>query len=84
MVSKIAQWRKVQPEEISIQEPFADSLDSLAVVSLSGELGVWLKRKLSPNLVYEYTTIKALAQHLAQQSNTSDNNRFIPNGVSRI
>jgi acyl transferase domain-containing protein/acyl carrier protein len=40
----------------------------LAAVSLAGELEDWLKCRLSPTLIYEYPTIAALSQFLAEDS----------------
>lgn len=43
-------------------------LNSAAVVSMIGELEDWLKLELSPSLLFEYTTIDAVATYLHHQS----------------
>jgi acyl transferase domain-containing protein/acyl-CoA synthetase (AMP-forming)/AMP-acid ligase II/acyl carrier protein len=72
LISRLAELLKVGPESIDIREPFTrHGLNSLAAVSLSGELEVWLERRLSPTLLYEYHNIESLAQHLAGDSDSS-------------
>jgi len=66
LVAKISSLTGIQAKEISVDQPFAHfGLDSVAAVSLSGELEDWLGRKLSPTLVYDYPSVKALADYLA-------------------
>ena len=72
LVSKIAQKLQVNPHNLDIREPLAHyGLDSVAAVSLSGDLENWLGRRLSPTLVYDYPSIEALARYLAKESKTS-------------
>lgn len=55
----------IDPQEIDIQQPFENyRMDSAEMLSLTGTLEDWLGRQLSPNLVYEYPTIKTLTQYL--------------------
>ncbi len=68
LINAISQQLKVAPQEIDTREPFARyGLDSVAAVSLSGELEAWLERRLSPTLTYDYPTIEALTRYLAEQ-----------------
>lgn len=54
-------------EEIELDESFSYyGLDSAMAVRLIGDLGVALNRKLSPTLLYSYTTISSLAQYLSE------------------
>jgi glutamate-1-semialdehyde-2,1-aminomutase len=81
LVSNIAERLRVNPQDIEVQQPFSRyGLDSVAAVSLSGELGDWLGRKLSPTLVYDYPTIEALVprlvEELAKSPNPLDVNAF--------
>ena len=46
-------------------------LDSLTLLMLTDDLGIWLERRLPPTLAWEYTSIKTIAQHLAQESDLS-------------
>ncbi|MDM0053046.1 type I polyketide synthase [Variovorax sp. J22R115] len=55
----------VAPVRLDVQAPFATlGLDSLAAVQLSGDLGRWLARSLSPTIVFDHPTPEALARHL--------------------
>lgn len=66
LVSKLAEILNMKPDEIDIQEPFANyGLDSVEAVTLSGDLETWLGRKLSATLVFDYPNIEALSRHLA-------------------
>ncbi|MEO0488307.1 MAG: beta-ketoacyl synthase N-terminal-like domain-containing protein, partial [Cyanobacteria bacterium J06659_2] len=67
LVNRIAEHLNVTSTQIDPQLLFSDyGIDSATAVSLSGELEQWLKRRLSPTLIYDYPTITHLAQHLAQ------------------
>ncbi len=64
--TQIAERLGVSAHEIDIHQPLAAyGLGSLAAVSLAGELEDFLERRLSPTLIYEYPTIVALSQVLA-------------------
>lgn len=53
-------------ESIALEEEFPLlGLNSVHAVSLTGELEEFLDRSLEPSLVYEYPTIRSLAQYLA-------------------
>jgi len=76
-VGEIRQWLReqialrlgVSAEEIEVQEPFTSyGLDSMELISVSGFLEQWLGRELSPNLMYDYTTIEEVAAYLAEES----------------
>lgn len=66
LISNLAIYLRVQPDEIDISQPFAYyGLDSSVAVSLTGDLADWLHlEKLDPMLFWEYPYIEALAQHL--------------------
>jgi myxalamid-type polyketide synthase MxaE and MxaD len=73
LIAKLAERLGIAANEIDIREPFASyGLGSTEAVSLAGELADWLGRKLSPALAYEYSTIEALARHLAGLPDTSE------------
>jgi acyl transferase domain-containing protein/acyl carrier protein len=68
LVSKLAERLKLSPESIDPRQSFVRySLDSVAAVELSNELGEWLSRAVSPTLIYDYPSPDALAQHLAEE-----------------
>jgi len=77
LATKISQQVGIAPNEIDIRQPFsAYGIDSVTAVSLSGELANWLKRQLSPTLIYDYPTIETLANYLNSEKG-SDNPKSI-------
>ncbi len=68
MSSYLAQLLALEPDEVNATIPFDRyGLDSSVAVGLTGDLEDWLDRKLDPTLLYDYPTIEALAQHLAEE-----------------
>ncbi len=62
---QISRRLKLPATAIDPREPFSRyGLDSLAAVELSGELEKWLGRHLPPTLLYDYPSIRLLAEHL--------------------
>ncbi|RCJ32520.1 hypothetical protein A6770_18940 [Nostoc minutum NIES-26] len=58
----------VNHSEINIHLPFEYyGITSLEALRLTYAIEVWLGRRLSLELVYEYPTVKVLAQHLAKE-----------------
>ncbi|HEY9670381.1 MAG TPA: acyl carrier protein [Waterburya sp.] len=69
IVSYLAQLLEMNPDEINTTIPFDQyGLDSSAAVGMTGDLEDWIGKKIDPTLVYDYPTIEALAQHLANES----------------
>jgi myxalamid-type polyketide synthase MxaB len=65
LIAQIAERLSVPASEIDVTQPFDRyGLDSLAAVTLSGDLEQYLNRSLSPTLVYEHSTIAELAAFL--------------------
>ncbi|AUB36054.1 Acyl-CoA synthetase [Nostoc flagelliforme CCNUN1] len=65
VVSHLALYLKVSPDDIDIQEPFAAyGLDSSVAISMTGELAQWLGYELEPTIFWEYPNMKVLAQYL--------------------
>jgi acyl-CoA synthetase (AMP-forming)/AMP-acid ligase II/acyl carrier protein len=68
LISHLATYLKILPEEIDIREPFACyGLDSSVAVSLTGELADWLGCELEITLLWEYPSTQKVARHLASQ-----------------
>ncbi|MBP5975408.1 AMP-binding protein [Brasilonema sp. CT11] len=68
LVSHLALYLNIPPDEIDIQEPFtAYGLDSAVAVSMTGELGEWIGCELAIILFWEYPSIEILAQYLAEE-----------------
>ena len=59
----------VAPSEIDLHEQFKHyGLSSKEAVGLSGDLEAWLKRPISPTVLWNYPCIAVLAEHLAGQT----------------
>jgi acyl-CoA synthetase (AMP-forming)/AMP-acid ligase II/acyl carrier protein len=68
LISHLALYLNIPPDEIDIQEPFsAYGLDSAVAVSLTGQLAQWIGCELEITLFWEYPSIETLAQYLAEE-----------------
>lgn len=68
LIEHIAEELEIEPDTIDITKPLASyGLDSVAAVSISGELELWLQTKLDPTLLFEYPTIEKISRHLIEQ-----------------
>jgi acyl carrier protein len=66
LVAYLSQLLEVDPAQIDLKMPLESyGLDSSAAVGLTGDLENFLGRELEPTILYDYTTIAALSQHLA-------------------
>jgi amino acid adenylation domain-containing protein/thioester reductase-like protein len=69
LLTRIASIIEMDTSSIDLHQPFAYyGLGSVQAVSLTGDLEVFLKRKLSPTLAWDFPTIELLANHLANDS----------------
>ena len=89
LIAKIAAKLGLDSRKIDVNEPLINyGLDSVAAVTLSGELADWLERKISPTIVYDYPTIESLASYLGESSlpstaNINQNNNS-PSNIQEI
>lgn len=68
LVSRVAELTGINPQEISVLEPFTGfGLASKDMIMLSGELEELLGCRLTPTLLYDYPSIGKLARHLAER-----------------
>jgi acyl carrier protein len=68
LVSYVAQLLNISEKEIDVTVSFDRyGLDSLAAVNLSSNLEKWLGCEIDPTILYDYPTIKDLAQYLAEE-----------------
>jgi len=73
LIAHLAREAGIKPEEIDTKVPFSRyGLDSVAALTLVGDLERELRLELSPTLPYEYPTPEALAQHLAGLGRRAD------------
>jgi acyl carrier protein len=69
LVSKVAELAGIDVDHIDANEPVAFyGLDSVAAVSLSGELQDFLGCRVPPTLVYDCPSIEAMVNYLSTGS----------------
>ncbi|MGK7872426.1 MAG: acyl carrier protein [Xenococcaceae cyanobacterium] len=67
LVSYLAQLLEIDPAQVSITTSFDRyGLDSSATIGLNNDLGNWLGREIDPTITYDYPSIEALGNHLAE------------------
>lgn len=67
MTDYLAAQLKVDRASLDIRTPLDEcGVDSAAAVRMMGDLEDYIGRELSPSLPYEYPTIEALSEHLAE------------------
>lgn len=67
LIQRIAQRLRVSPLSININDPFSIyGINSVDIVSLSGELSEVVGHHLSPTLIYDYPSIYELCCHLTE------------------
>ena len=75
LVSHLARHLNILPNEIAVNESFADyGLDSSVAVSITGDLAEWIGYELEPTLFWEHPNIKAIALYLAEESQVTVKN----------
>ncbi|MBY0585867.1 SDR family NAD(P)-dependent oxidoreductase [bacterium] len=69
ITQSLARKLRVETSDIDARQPFSTfGLDSLAMVSLVGELETWLEQSLSPTLAWDYPSIETLSAFLAGET----------------
>ena len=67
MQERVAQDLGTPADEVDVNATFDTlGLDSLAILIATGELAEWLQTELEAATLFEYPTIKKLADHLAK------------------
>ena len=67
MAEYIADLLGVESEEVDPELSFDRfGLDSAAAIGMTGALEDWLGTEIDPTLVYDYPSIKAMADHLGK------------------
>jgi acyl transferase domain-containing protein/acyl-CoA synthetase (AMP-forming)/AMP-acid ligase II/acyl carrier protein len=65
MTARVAQSAGISAGEIDLEASFSTyGLGSADIMGLSGELGDWLGREISPTLMYDYPSIRKVAEYL--------------------
>ncbi len=72
LITQIAEKGGVDPEDIDIDEHLsAYELESIDVLPIIMTIDRWIGKRLSPTLLYNYTTIRTLAERLAEEVDVS-------------
>lgn len=65
LIDRLASLLELEATAIDINRSFYDyGLNSSTAIHLTGELEDWLGDEVEPTLLYEYSTIKAIADYL--------------------
>lgn len=73
LVEQISRRQHLALGDIDVRQPFVQyGLDSVQAVELTGELEIYLGRKLSPTLAWDYPTITSLSEYLAADSQSAE------------
>ena len=68
LVFYLAKLLNIEPEDVNVTIPFERyGVNSEDAIILSGDLQEWLGCELDPTLLYDYPTIEALVQYLAEE-----------------
>jgi acyl carrier protein len=68
LAERIALYLKRRPSEIDPSVPLAEyGLDSVAALSLCGDIEEDFDLVLEPTVAWDYPTVQALAQHLMEE-----------------
>ncbi len=68
LVDKIAEQCDLKPQSVDIHKPLTNyGLDSIVAFTVVGDLEDWLEIELPATLLWDYPTIAAIAEYLAEQ-----------------
>lgn len=66
IVHRLARILDVAPEAIDVNERLENyGLESVEVITVSGDLSDWIERKVAPTILWDYPTISQLAEYIA-------------------
>jgi len=72
LVAQVKTIAKVEADVIDINEQFINyGLNSVDAVNLSGELEDYLGYEIPASIMYEFSTINELVQHLSSEFNST-------------
>jgi acyl carrier protein len=67
LIAQLAERLQLDPKDINSDEPFSSyGLSSAQALFLIGKLEKWLGRRVSPTLLFNYPTIRALCTRLGE------------------
>ena len=83
LAGKIAEILQIAPVHIDLKQPLAIyGLNSVKAVNIAAELEEWLGISVAPTIVYDYPTIRALADYLGQTTPSLESSTFVSNPQS--
>jgi acyl carrier protein len=69
LVNNIAEQCDLDPQEVDIRKPLTNyGLDSIIAFTVVGDLEDYLEIELPATLLWDYPTIEAIAEYVAQQT----------------
>ncbi len=72
LVGYLARLLDVDASKVDVDKPVDRyGLDSAAAIQLVAELGEWMKVELEPTIIFDYRTVRKLADHVASTSGAS-------------
>jgi acyl carrier protein len=72
MLRELGNWTGLAPASIDLDRPFVEyDLDSLAEVAYASDLEAFLGFSVTPELFWDYPTIRSLSEELARQARCS-------------
>ncbi|MGE8413472.1 MAG: acyl carrier protein [Pseudomonas sp.] len=73
LVQRMGTLLKIDPSQVDTARTFeAYGLDSLVAVKVAGDLEKFMEQRLSPALLFEYSSIDDLSKYLASELTTSE------------
>jgi len=67
LMKYIAKINKIQISSIDIDAPFDTyAMNSVAALTMAGDLELWLGEEFDPAIVWDYPTIDKLSEHLSK------------------
>ena len=68
LANKVAAVLKIDASGVEFNTSFAKlGLDSLAAITISGELEQWLEMEIDATILYQYPTIEELSEYLIEK-----------------
>lgn len=68
LIRHIAENSETECTDLDVTKPFSSfGLSSVESIAISGDLEIWLNRRLPPTLTWDYPTIELLAAYLAKE-----------------
>ncbi|MGI5379739.1 acyl carrier protein [Streptomyces sp. CA-251387] len=73
LTERVAFHLRRTPEEIDPDTPLADyGIDSVAAISICGEIEAHFQLAVSPTIAYDFPTVHAISDHLAERLASGD------------